>query len=43
MKMILILLLFTFSISAGDYEKGIEAFQKGDYKTALSFLTPLAQ
>ncbi len=39
----LLLLFFTFTLIAGDYEKGIEAFQKGDYETGLSFLKPLAQ
>ena len=37
------LVLFTTPSSAGDFEKGVEAHNNGDYATAIKEWTPLAE
>ena len=38
-----VLVLFTAQAFAGDYEKGVSAFRRGDYAEARTLLKPLAQ
>ncbi len=40
---LILLCLATFAAPAADYEKGMEAYQRGDYATALREFKPLAE
>ena len=43
MKKLLLVVLLVSSLFAGDFEKGLEAAERGDYQTALKLWKPLAE
>ena len=42
-RSVILSMLLLFSLFAGDFEKGLKAYNQGDYKTAIKLWKPLAK
>ncbi len=42
-KLFITLVLMTLTVSANNYNKGVDAYKSGDYQTALTLWTPYAK